>query len=135
MNAEIQSFLELKESIREATTQYRQKDDTSESLFHPSKGFVYGYDITATDAALRAYESTIPSEYDAGIHTLTVAQKLLIQAQELSETHPIMEVRDFAREVAAYMLMNVPITRRIKLNPLKKLQLVSSLPEQDVIDD
>ena len=136
MNEAIIPFLELKEAIQKSTTQFRQNNDTSESLFHPTMGFVYGYDTEAVNTALNAFEHTIPSEYEASSGVLTTSQKLLIEAQTLSNEHPDMDTRDFARGVAAYMLMNVPISRRVRPNLLKRLkQLEDIRPEVDCIND
>lgn len=134
MQSNTLSFLELKEAIQISATQFRKNNDTSESLFHPKMGFVYGYDIEATNKALTEYETTIPSEYEAGTHTLTISQQLLNDARDIVASHPEMEVRDFARAVAAYMVMNVPITRRVRPNLLKQLKIVKDIfPEEDII--
>jgi len=132
MNEAIIPFMELKQIIQNSAVQFRKNNDTSESLFHPKMGFVYGYDIKATNDALNAFESTIPSEYEAGTHTLTVSQKLLHEAKKIADTHIDMNTRDFAREVAAYMVMNVPVSRRVRPNLLKRLEIVRNV--QDELD-
>ena len=132
MNEAIIPFMELKQIIQNSAVQFRKNNDTSESLFHPKMGFVYGYDIKATNDALNAFESTIPSEYEAGTHTLTVSQKLLEEARNMEATHPDIDTRDFARAVAAYMVMNVPVSRRVRPNLLKRLRLVQDV--QDELD-
>ena len=134
MNEAIIPFLELKEAIQNSTTQFRQNNDTSDSLFHPTLGFVYGYDTEIVNTALNAFEHTLPSEYEATSDILTTSQKLLMEAQSMSEKHEDMEVRDFARTVAAYMLMNVPISRRVRPNLLKRLKQIEDIrPEIDCL--
>lgn len=127
MNEAIIPFLELKEAIQNSTTQFRQNNDTSDSLFHPTMGFVYGYDTEVVNTALNAFEHTLPSEYEATSDILTTSQKLLMEAQNMSEKHEDMDARDFARTVAAYMLMNVPISRRVRPNPLKRLKQIEDI--------
>tara|TARA_B110000914_G_C15212254_1_gene331215 strand:+ start:58 stop:468 length:411 start_codon:yes stop_codon:yes gene_type:complete len=136
MNEAIIPFMELKQIIQNSAVQFRKNNDTSESLFHPKMGFVYGYDIKATNDALNAFETTIPSEYEAGTHTLTVSQKLLQEAKKIADTHTDIDTRDFAREVAAYMVMNVPVSRRVRPNLLKRLEQLKDIrPEADCIND
>jgi hypothetical protein len=132
-NNEIDPFYELRSTIEESLTQFRNNNDTSTSLFHPSRGFVYAYDVDKTNKALERYEASIPTEYIEGTHTLTVSQKILMEANLIVSEHPDMDVRDFAREVAAYMLIHVPISRRLRSNPLKRLALVPGLIEKDTI--
>ena len=125
---------ELRVTIRNSKTQFRKNNDTSESLFHPAGGFVYGYDIRATKDALDAFEHALPSDYMEGAHILTIVQKILMDAQQLSEDHSDTEVRDFARSVAAYMLMHAPISSRLRDNPLRQLTLVKDLSEVDSLE-
>ena len=134
MNEAHAPFLELKEIIRNSATQFRSSNDTSESLFHPKMGFVYAYDMKTTNDALDGFEKQIPIEYDATRHTLTVSQKLITEARELVDNHPDMEIRDFARAVSNYMIMHVPINRRVRSNPLTKLTIFKGVSlEEDVI--
>ena len=68
-------------------------------------------------------------------HTLTISQKLLQEAREIVEAHPDIAIRDFARAVAAFLVMNVPISDRIRPNPLASLKLVPSIKgEVDALD-
>ena len=119
------ALAELKTSIAESKTKFISTNNGAEASSDPE--FVYGYDIEATDAALESYEAAIPGEYEAGKHVLTVSQKLLMQSKEITENHEDIEMRDFARAVSAYMIANVPISRRIRPSPFRELEIVHSV--------
>lgn len=99
-------YILLREQVRQAAKQFRRSDDNSTSLFHPKGGFVYGYDMGLVEEALDLYEVTLPSEYLAVDAPATMESQLLIDAARLVETSESMEVRDFAREVLAYLVIH-----------------------------
>lgn len=115
-------FIQLRARIRDAARQYRHNNDVSKSLFHPEHGFVYGYDMQAVDKALEAYEATLPSEFNPEEHVLTIEEKLLREAQAIAVCNDDMDIRDFARSVAGYLVMNTPLSTRRKKNPLRLLK-------------
>lgn len=131
MSPEIKAFLELKTRIQDSSKQFRQNDENSGSTCYSEDGCVLGYDIKATNDALEAFAAAMPPEYIEGTHILTMTHKLLMSAQELSVTHPEMEVKEFARTVSAYLLMHVPVNERIRENPMRKLVLVGELSGSD----
>ena len=55
-------FTELRRKIRQSGKQFRQNNDNSQSIFHPTGGFVYGYELAAVEAALDEFEKTLPTE-------------------------------------------------------------------------
>jgi hypothetical protein len=125
-----QAFLELKSAIQGSSIKLGQNDDLQD-IDRPNAERIHGYAIKATNDALNKFEAAMPVEYVEGTHILTMTHKLLMSSQALSETHPNAEVKDFARSVSAYLLMHVPVSRRIHDNPLRKLRLVEGVSEQD----
>lgn len=122
-------------AIEGSTEKYRHSNDTSESLFHPKMGFVEAYDISKVNQALNTLLTSLSPEYEEVMHTLTTSQKLLKEAREIVEAHPDIDIRDFARAVAAFLVMDVSISDRIRPNPLASLKLVPSIKEEgDVLN-
>lgn len=89
-------FYTLRQQIRHAGRQYRDRDDTSGSLFHPKNGFVYAYDIAEVEAALDAFEQSLPSEYRETEERLSPRELLLRQAELIKRTHPSLDARNLA---------------------------------------
>ena len=52
----------LRQRIRQAGRQFRHNNDNSQSLFHPTRGFIYGYDIAEVEQALDEFEAALDSE-------------------------------------------------------------------------
>lgn len=96
-------FVALRRAIRQSGAQYRKNNDNSSSLFHPDQGFIYAYKITAVEAALDAYEMTLPQEFHAQKVPQTLEEQVLDMGNTISQEHESMEARDFARTVLAYM--------------------------------
>lgn len=67
---------------------------------------MYAYEIYRVEAALDEYAQALHLEPTKTREQQTVEQQLMQQAQALCATHPQMAVRDFARTVAAYLLLN-----------------------------
>ena len=99
-------YINLRQQIRRCSKQFRHNDDASPSVFQPAKGFTYGYDMAMVEAALNEYEATLPTEFLAVQPAPTMEAKLLHIASVLAETNESMEVRDFAREVLAYLVIH-----------------------------
>jgi len=106
----------LRQSIRQAGKQYRHDSDNSTSLFHPDEGFVYAYDMGIVEEALDNYEAELSQNIATdGTDGLSVEQKLVKEAQHIVATSEDMDVRDFARSVAAYLIINqVPTEKEQK---------------------
>jgi predicted phage tail protein len=103
---------------------YGTVGDNSRSIFNPSHGFVYAYDLSMVEQALGNYEATLPSEFQEQYSTLTIEEKLVKEAQLISSNNPNMDVRDFARTVAAYLVINAdPMKRK---NPLRMLSTIEN---------
>lgn len=96
-------FVTLRRAIRQSGTQYRKNDDNSSSLFHPEQGFIYAYQISAVEAALDAYEQSLPQEFREQQAPETLEEQVLQMSAVMSQEHESMQVRDFARTVMAYM--------------------------------
>lgn len=119
MADQVHPFIKLRRVIRQAGRQFRRNNDTSKSLFFPEGGFIYGYDIGEVEQALDDYECTLPTEFKEEYSTLTLEQKLIQTAHHICATHPNMGIRDFARSVAGWVVLNSdPEKRR---NPMKLL--------------
>lgn len=119
------AFQQLRETIRQCGKQFRLNDDNSPSLFHPKKGFVYGYDVSRVEKALDVYEASMPTDFsDEYIH-LTMEDKILSMARTIVATHEEMDIRDFARTVTAYLVLNDKPEKRI--SPLKGLRIVDNV--------
>jgi hypothetical protein len=124
MSKEVHPFIILRQTIRQAGTQFRRNNDNSRSIFNPSHGFVYAYDLSMVEQALGNYEATLPSEFQEQYSTLTIEEKLVKEAQLISSNNPNMDVRDFARTVAAYLVINAdPMKRK---NPLRMLSTIEN---------
>jgi len=96
----------LRQTIRQAGKQYRYSDDNSQSLFHPDQGFTYAYDISLVEKALEEFEKQVTSiNYQPGSGH-RIEQELIKEAQQLVATSTDVAVRDFARSVAAYLIIN-----------------------------
>lgn len=138
MTDSVHPYIHLRKQIRQAGKQFRQVHDNSASLFHPDGGFVYAYDMAAVENALNEYEVSLPSEYLAVKAAETMETQLLIDAKALSESHASMEVRDFAREVMAFLVLH--LGQKLPEAPPEAvpsfLSLVSPVqPERDVINE
>tara|TARA_R110000851_G_scaffold124603_1_gene255029 strand:- start:454 stop:855 length:402 start_codon:yes stop_codon:yes gene_type:complete len=129
MNTPTHPFVALRSTIRKAASQYRRNNDTSSSLFHPTGGFLHAYDIPQVEKALNDYEVTLPSDYQKDPTDLTVEEQLMEQATQMSADHESMEVRDFARRVAGFLVMNVSSGSDNKV----KLRLLRT--DKSVIED
>lgn len=106
MDDPIHPYIQLRHKIRQAGRQFRKNDDNSTSLFHPSSGFIYAYEMAKVEEALDAYENELPTEYLAVDDRVTMETKLLNQAQVILETSKSMDIRDFARQVMAYLVIH-----------------------------
>lgn len=123
----------LRKRIRSASRQYRHNNDNSPSLFHPTEGFVYGYDVDAVEAALNEYETSLPSDFvPQGIPT-TKEEELIRAASMLSATNDEGEVKNFANAVIAYLISQM---HQKQVNPLRLLKTDFLEPiEEDEIED
>lgn len=130
----IHSLTTLRRKIRQAGHQFRQKSDTSKSLFSPTNGFVYAYQIHLVEQALDEYENTIPvaerPEPEPVQAELSMEQQIINMASTIINHHDSMEARDFARTVMAYLALNQP---QQKNNPLALLR--GKGYSKDVIED
>lgn len=136
MNKEAHPFTQLRRKIRQTGKQFRQNNDNSQSIFHPSGGFTYAYDMSGVEDALDFYENTLPKEYQEQRQDVSVEDRIMADAKEICATSPDMAMRDFARTVAGYMVM-AKSPERAK-NPLKLLNsnfLVPIQKENDSFDD
>lgn len=120
MGSNVHPFVQLRRTIRQSGRQFRQCGDTSKSVFFPDGGFVYGYDMAEVEAALDSYEQRLPSEYQEEQGHMSMEERLAQEANSICANHPDMEIRDFARCVAAYMAMAEEPQRR--RNPLRLLR-------------
>ena len=102
----IHPYILLRQKIRQAGRQFRKNDDNSTSLFHPSSGFIYAYEMTKVEEALDDYENDLPTEFLAVDDRITMETKIINQAQVLVETCDNMDIRDFARQVMAYLIIH-----------------------------
>jgi hypothetical protein len=126
-------FVKLRSTIIRSASQYRHNDDTSSSLFHPSSGFIHAYQIPEVETALDEYEKTLPTDFQKDLSELSVEDKIMKSANELLVDDSPMEVRDFARTVMAYFIMNVKVDgKKPKLTLLKNRPGV--LDEEDNLD-
>jgi hypothetical protein len=121
-------FVSLRRQIREAAQQFRRNNDNSKSLFHPSGGFLYAYNINQVEHALDQYELTLPTSYQTVDNKRTIEARLIQEAETLCETSEDMDTRDFARTVAAYLAMH---TNPYKRNPLRLLNVDYLEPDND----
>jgi len=128
---ETHPFIELRQKIRKAGRQFRRNNDNSNSIFHPTGGFIYGYDMTEVEDALDAYEGSLPTEFQASYRTLTIEEKLIKEAQQITTTNGDIDIRDFARSVVAYLVINADPQRR--RNPMPTLRVELTKPEKDLI--
>lgn len=132
---DIHPYIELRQKIRQAGRQFRKNNDNSTSLFHPSAGFVYAYEMSKVEEALDEYEENIPTEYLAVDSRVTMETKLLNQAQVIVETSHDMDMRDFARQVMAYLVIHEGQELEKKKFPsLFMLKTDPSIEETDVLD-
>lgn len=129
-------FVKLRASIIRSAAQYRHNSDTSTSLFHPSSGFIHAYQIPEVESALDEYEQSLPTDFQKDLSELSVEDKIMKSANELLVEDSPMEVRDFARTVMAYFIMNVKVDgKKPKLTLLKNrpgcLHEVDDLTDSD----
>jgi hypothetical protein len=120
MNQEPHPFVVLRQSVRSAGTPFRKRTDNSSSLFFPTEGVVYAYDISKVEKALDDYEKGLAESFQEEYGTLTIEEKLIREAQMISTSNDEMAIRDFARTVSAYLVMNSDPAK--KRNPLKLLR-------------
>ena len=136
MEDTIHPYINLRRKIRQAGRQFRKNDDNSTSLFHPSAGFVYAYEMDKVEAALDDYENEIPTEYLAVDDRITMETKILNQAQVLVETSNNMDIRDFARQVMAYLVIHEG--QKLEEHKVPSLFLLKTDPsiedEKDTLD-
>ena len=132
----IHPYILLRQKIRQAGRQFRKSNDNSTSLFHPSAGFIYAYEMVKVEEALDDYENDLPTEFLAVDDRITMETKIHNQAQVLVETSDNMDIRDFARQVMAYLVIHeskraiepeVPSLFLLKTDPLIK-------DEEDTLD-
>ena len=126
MSKPMQMFAKLRQNIRQSGKQYRHNADNSPSIFNPNEGFTYAYDMNLVEEALDNFEASIQGEYiDEDGNELGIEQRLIKEAQMLVATHTDMDVRDFARSVAAYLVINRLPSKPI--DPAKILKLVRTV--------
>jgi hypothetical protein len=124
-------YIRLRQQVRQTGRQFRRNNDNSTSLFHPNGGFICAYDMTGVEDALNDYEKTLPTEFLAVDTAVQMQSQLLIEAAELVESHPEMLVRDFARQVMAYLAIH----QNQQIQPHTSfLELVPDIPaEEDIL--
>jgi hypothetical protein len=133
---EVHPFTTLRRRIRQSGCQFRKPTDNSCSIFYPSEGFQYAYDMNKVERALDEYAESLPQDFQESHCNLTIEEKLIKAAQNLCTKNSDMAVRDFARSVAAYLVMHEDPERRN--NPLRLLRTDYLVPvdlEQDSIND
>jgi hypothetical protein len=135
MAHEAYPYIRLRQLVRQAGQQFRHNNDNSTSMFHPAGGFVYGYDMAKVEDALNEYEKSLPTEFLSVPSALHMESQLLEEARLITETHESMEIRDFARQVMAYLVIH----EGQQLNPGADYQSFLSLvaevaPEKDSLD-
>jgi len=96
----------LRQTIRQAGKEYRHSDDNSNSLFHPDQGFTYAYDVSIVENALEAFEAELATGARRPESNKSIEQELIEEAQQIVATNTDMKIRDFARSVAAYLIIN-----------------------------
>ena len=94
----------LKATIAKHTKQYRHNNDTSRSLFHPEKGFVYACDINVIEQALDEYEKSLPQELNSPSFPLSEEDVIIMQGSRLVATTELSAVRQFAQRVITYLI-------------------------------
>ena len=112
MNAKTHPFVQLRKAVRHSAAQYRRSEDNSDSIFHPEQGFVYAYQIHAVERALDEYEATLPTEFIPDKREDSLEEDVYKRGKALCEESELMEVRDFARTVMAYIALEKPTKHR-----------------------
>lgn len=104
MATAIHPFAKLRQAINRSGRQFRKATDNSSSVHRPEQGFTYAYDMDSVEDALRTYEADLAEQTRQRHTSVENTTKLLKEAKILSEEHPDMDVRDFARQVAAHLI-------------------------------
>ena len=106
MTDTVHPYIQLRKTIRQAGKQFRKSNDNSTSMFHPEGGFIYGYEMEKVEDALNEYEATLPTEFLSVDSAAGMESRLLQDAQQIVNTSEDMAMRDFARQVMAYLVIH-----------------------------
>ena len=132
MSEDPNAFTVLRRAIRQSGTQYRNKDGKLGGLFDSEHGFCYAYEIGKVEDALDAYEVTMPTKYHEQRLQLPLKENILRMSEAISNTHPDMGVRDFARSVQAWFTINDANDGKTRITHLKSV--VGVMPDIDLLD-
>jgi hypothetical protein len=117
----VQPLEQLRRSIRQSGKSV--KSENKNLLMDPGEAFAYAYDAGVVEQALNEFEQEV-SRSDELVNVHDTYRKLVKEAQMIAATSEDIDVRDFARSVAAFLVINHSTP-----TPGNPLRIVASLDE------
>lgn len=103
LNSDTALIKELRRKIRHCGKNFRKEDDTSQSLFHPTDGYVVAYDVEEIESLLDAYEEATTSRLIVRLHG-SEEEVIYQMSQDIGNSPQEPKVLNFAERVEQYLL-------------------------------